>query len=134
VARLSTKGAEVCFKDNKAVIRTKDRVDIISATCSDLLYMVDMDKIQPTAFTTQSKQKPTSFAIWHRHLAYAGAETICQMMTENLVDRLDISGELSIGSLCEDCIYGKHTAHPYNDSKSREKKVLEQVYVNIVRL
>jgi len=53
------------------------------------------------------------------------------MMTENLVDGLDIFRELSIGGLCEVCIYGKHTAHPYNDSKSREKKVLEWVYVNI---
>jgi len=131
VAKLSTKGAEACFKDNKAVIRTKDGVDIISTTHSDLLYVVDMDKIQPTAFTTQSKQKPTSFATWHRCLAHAGAETICQMMTENLVDGLDISGELSISGLCKDCIYGKHTAHPYNNSKSREKEVLEWVYVDI---
>jgi len=52
VAKLSTKRAEACFKDNQAVIRTKNGVDIISATHSDLLYVVDMDKIQPTAFTT----------------------------------------------------------------------------------
>jgi len=61
MARLSTKGAEAHFKVNKAVIRTKNGVDIISVTCSDLLYVVDMDKIQPTAFTAQSKRKPTSF-------------------------------------------------------------------------
>jgi len=107
VARLSTKGAEVHFKNNKAIIKTKNKTDIISATQSGLLYMVDMDKIQPTAFTAQSKQKPTSFATWHRYLAYAGAETICQMMTKNLVNGLNIYGELSIGRLCKDCIYGK---------------------------
>jgi len=32
VARLSTKGAEVHFKNNRAIIRTKNRTDIISAT------------------------------------------------------------------------------------------------------
>jgi len=61
---------------------------------SGLLYVVDMDKIQPTAFMAQSKQKTTSFATWHRCLAYARAKTIYQMMTENLVDGLKIYGEL----------------------------------------
>jgi len=99
VARLSTKGAEAHFKNNKAVIKTKNGTDIISAMQSGLLYVVNMDKIQPTAFMAQSKQKPTSFATWHRCLAYAGAETICQMITKNLVDGLNICEELSISGL-----------------------------------
>jgi len=53
------------------------------------------------------------------------------MMTENLVDGLNICGELSIGGLCEDCIYGKHAAHLYNNNKPREKNVLEHVHINI---
>jgi len=44
---------EVC--DNKAIIRTKTGIDFILATCSGLLYVVEIDKIQPTAFTAQSK-------------------------------------------------------------------------------
>ena len=93
--------------------------------------MVEIHKPQPTAFVTQSKQKPTNFAIWHRCLAYAGAESICQMMTENLVNGLNIYGKSLIEGLCKNCIYGKHTAHLYNDSKSREKKILECIYVDI---
>jgi len=62
VTRLSTKGAKAHFKNNKAIIKTKNGTDIISATQSGLLYVVNMDKIQPTAFIAQSKQKPTSFA------------------------------------------------------------------------
>jgi len=131
VARPSTKGAEVNFKNNKAVIKTKNGTDIISAMQSGLLYVVNMDKIQPTVFMVQSKQKLTSFATWHRHLVHAGAEAICQMMTENLVDGLNICGELSIGGLCKDCIYGKHAAHPYSDNKPREKDVLEHVHIDI---
>ena len=38
---------------------------------------------------------------------------------------------LSIGGLCENCIYGKHTAHPYNNSRPREKEVLECIYIDI---
>jgi len=131
VARLSTKGAEAHFKNNKAVIKTKNGTDIISATQSGLLYVVNIDKIQPIAFMAQSKQKLTSFVTWHRYLAYAGAETIHQMMTKNLVDGLNIYGELSIGGLCKDCIYGKHTAHLYSDNKPREKDIFEHIHINI---
>jgi len=131
MARLSIKGAEAYFKDNKTVIKTKNRIDIISVIHSGLLYIVNIDRIQPTAFTAQSKQKPINFATWHRHLSHAGIETICQIITENLVDGLNVYGELSISSLCEDCIYGKHTAHLYNDSRPREKEVLECIYIDI---
>jgi len=53
------------------------------------------------------------------------------MVTENLVDGLNICGESSIGGLCEDCVYGKHTVHPYNDNKSREKEILECIHIDI---
>ena len=53
------------------------------------------------------------------------------MMTENLVDGLNICGELSIGGLCEDCIYSKHTAHPYSDNKPREKDILKYIHIDI---
>ena len=30
-----------------------------------------------------------------------------------------------------DYVYSKHTTHPYHDSKSREKKILEYIYIDI---
>jgi len=62
MARLSIKGVKVHFKNNKAIIRTKTGIDFILVTCSGLLYVVKMDKIQSTTFTAQLKQKHTSFA------------------------------------------------------------------------
>jgi len=131
MSKLSIKEAEANFKGNKAFIRTQNGTDIISATYISRLYVVEMDKPQPIALTTQSKQKPTSFAIWHKCLAHAGVEIIHQMMTENLVDGLNVCGESSISGLYKDCIYGKHTAHPYNDNKSREKEIFECVHIDI---
>jgi len=93
--------------------------------------MVKIDKPQPTALVTQSKQKPTDFATWHRHLAHAGVKTICQMMAENLIDGLNICSESSIGGLCKDCVYSKYTIHPYYDNKSREKEILEYIHIDI---
>jgi len=131
IARLSIKGAEAYFKDNKSIIRTKNRTDIISVIYLELLYVVNMDRIQPTAFTAQSKWKPTNFATWHRCLSHTRMETIHQMITENPIDGLNVYRKLSIGGLCKNCIYGKHTAHPYNNSRPREKEVLECIYIDI---
>jgi len=52
-------------------------------------------------------------------------------MAENLVDRLNICGKSSIGGLCKDYVYGKHTTYPYHDSKSREKEILEHIHIDI---
>jgi len=93
--------------------------------------MVEMDKPQLTTLITQSKQKLTNFTTWHRCLAHARTETIHQMITENLVDELNIYGKSSMGGLCKDCIYGKHVVYPYNDNKSREKEILECIYIDI---
>jgi len=131
LARMSIKGAEICFKDNKATVKTNTGVSIISATRSGQLYVVDMDKIQPSALMTQSKCRPTNFTTWHRCLVHAGTDTIHQMISKRLIDGLDVSGEPSIGGLCEDCIYGKHTAHPFHKNKLKESAVLKHVHINI---
>jgi len=52
-------------------------------------------------------------------------------MAENLVDGLNICSESSIEGLYKDCVYGKHTIYPYHNNKSREKEILECVYVDI---
>jgi len=53
------------------------------------------------------------------------------MITENLVDGLNVYEKSLIGGLCKDYIYGKHTTYLYNDNKSREKKILEHVHIDI---
>ena len=55
MSKLSIKGVEAIFKDDKAVIRTQNGTDIMSATQIGQLYIVEMDKPQPTALITQSK-------------------------------------------------------------------------------
>jgi len=131
MSKLSIKGVEATFKGDKAIIKTQNRTKVISAIQIGQLYVVEIDKPQLTALIIQSKQKSTNFAMWHRCLVYAGAETICQMMAENLVDRLNICGKSSIGGLCKDCVYDKHTTHPYHDSKSRKKEILKHIHIDI---
>ncbi|KAJ3552615.1 hypothetical protein NP233_g12840 [Leucocoprinus birnbaumii] len=53
------------------------------------------------------------------------------MISHDLVDGLNIKGELSMGGLCEDCIFGKHTAHLFNDINKPETDILEKVYIDL---
>ena len=36
-----------------------------------------------------------------------------------------------MGGKCEDCIFGKHSAHPFNDNGYRETETLERIHVDI---
>ena len=60
-----------------------------------------------------------------------GTETLWEMATKALVDGLNISGELDMRKRCEDCIFGKHTLHPFNDNRHQKTKVLERVYIDL---
>jgi len=52
LSKLSTKGVEVSFKENKAVIKTENGTDIIMTTQTKQLYVVDINNILPFALTT----------------------------------------------------------------------------------
>ena len=53
------------------------------------------------------------------------------MAAQNLVDGLDIRGELLIKGTCKDCIYSKQTAQPFYENTVRGTKVLEWIYIDI---
>jgi len=53
------------------------------------------------------------------------------MISRKLVDGLTTKGELSMNGLCEDCIFGKHTTHPFNETGSRETELLKRIHIDI---
>jgi len=53
------------------------------------------------------------------------------MATKTIVDGLNVTGELTMGGRCEDCIFGKHLAHPFNDNGYWETETLKRIHVNI---
>lgn len=75
-----------------------------------------------------------SFDIWHHRLGHAGADSIQEIVTKELVKGMNIQGELQIPKKCENWIYSKHSTHPFNIEGVKEKETLEQVYINIWRL
>ena len=131
VLKLSEKGANVSFNNRFAFITVKNGINIITATRLGQLYVVDMNKGLASAFTTQAKKTAVSFDMWHRRLGHAGADSIKELITKKLVDGLNTDGELMMKGRCEDCIFGKHSTHPFNNHGIREEEVLERVHLNI---
>ncbi|KAF9444569.1 hypothetical protein P691DRAFT_677327 [Macrolepiota fuliginosa MF-IS2] len=53
------------------------------------------------------------------------------MVTKELVDGLDVVGELELGGGCEDCVFRKMHAQPYNEEVMHERETLEQVHMDL---
>jgi len=53
------------------------------------------------------------------------------MAVKTLVDGLNITGELTMGGRCEDCIFGKHSTHPFNDNGYQETEISERTHIDI---
>jgi hypothetical protein len=53
------------------------------------------------------------------------------MLKEKLVDGINASGVAEMKSMCKDCIFGKHTTHPFNDSTPANTNVLECIHVDL---
>lgn len=131
VSKLVSKGAKVSFEGTIATVLSSTGDEIFTTTKTGQLYTVYTVDAPPTAFTTQSKQKATSFDIWHRRLGHAGTDTIKRMLSQNLVEGLNVKGGLEIGGLCKDCIFGKHATRPYNDTTPHEHDPLDRVHIDI---
>jgi len=56
------------------------------------------------------------------------------MAVKTLVDGLNITGELTMGGRCEDCIFGKHSTHPFNGNGYQEMEILERTHIDIWEL
>ena len=130
VSKLIAKGVDVNFNKNGAVIKLQTGEQVMSATKIGELFVLDMDR-KTSALVTQSKRKSVTFDIWHRRLAYTGAEKLKEMIMHGLVDGLNIHRDLKLDGQCKDCIFGKHTTHPYTDKGDREKEVLKRIHIDI---
>lgn len=132
VSKLVSKGAKVSFEGNKATVWNAEGRSVLTATREDGLYIVTVEKpIPPSLNVAQSKRKPVSYDIWHRRFGHVPTDIIHRMSREGLLDGLDALGGTQMKALCEDCIFGKHTSHPFNNPSSAEKDVLERIYIDI---
>lgn len=95
----------------------------------DGLYIVNTSG--PNINLVQSKNKVVPFNIWHHQLGHASVDVISTMAHECLVGGLNTSEEAKLDVLCEDCIFRKHTTHPFRDKPKVEMTPLECVYIDL---
>jgi len=58
-------------------------------------------------------------------------DSVKELITKRLVDGLNTNRELVMRRRYEDCIFGKHSTHPFNKPGTREDEVLERVHIDI---
>jgi len=131
VSKLTEKGTKLSFVGDTALATTKKGINAINAIHCSQIYIVKVETMPPTISLTQSNHKSVDFATWHRQLGHVGIETLCKMITNNLVSGLNIQGSTTIRGNCEDCIYGKHTTYPFNKNKAKETEALERIHINM---
>jgi len=134
VSKLVGKGMTVAFEGETARVKRPDGVTILVVVKRGGLYIVAADNVvngTSEVNTFQTKRKAMTFEIWHRRLGHAGAKTIMGIINSGLVDGLEVIGPTELKALCEDCIYGTHTMHPFHDSTATETNPLECVYIDI---
>jgi len=131
VSKLAAKGVKVEFDQHKAQVRSVSGTIIMMAKRCGCLYTIETTSRTPTALVSQTKWWPATFDTWHWRFGHAAPETIHEMAVKMLVDGLNITEELTIGGRCEDCIFGKHSTHPFNDNGYQETEILERIHINI---
>lgn len=89
--------------------------------------LVDMNK-SPSALVTKSVE---THQVWHCCFGHTSVKTIKIALAKNLVDGLELKGDLNVSGICEDCIYGKHTSCPYNAKVMLEGVPNEHVHIDL---
>jgi hypothetical protein len=114
VSKLVSKGARVSFEGDKAIVCNAEGTQIFAAMKRDGLYVVNV--IRTLANAAQVRRKGVPYEIWHRRLGHIQVNMISHMVKGDLIDGLNAEGEAKLRALCEDCLFGKQTTHPFNNT------------------
>lgn len=131
VLKLVSRGFKVSFEEKVATVRNGNGTIVLEAAKMNGLYVIPAETATPFIHAVQSKHKAVTFDVWHRRLGHIGMEVLRRMIKEKLVDSLNVVGNTEMEGMCEDCIFGKHTTHPFNDQIPAKTAPLQRVYINI---
>ncbi len=136
--RFDSAGHTATFGGGRVVFHNKSGESFLSGLGKAGMYLLDDVKqisdythIPFTAMNAKSLVNPASIEKWHRRFGHAGITGISNMARKSLVDGLDVIAAEPLPGRCEDCIYGKHTARPYDAEVVPETEALECVHVDL---
>ncbi|KAF8831255.1 hypothetical protein HHX47_DHR1000495 [Lentinula edodes] len=97
----------------------------------DKMYEVEILGTGTTSANySRARDRPVDILTWHRRLGHIGIHRILQMLNRKLVDGLNITNR-EVRGMCEDCLYGKATKHPFDEVLTHETEVLERVHLDL---
>ena len=74
---------------------------------------------------------PVDISLWHRCLAHRDYKSVKDMISKQLVTRIDIKSKQAPDLICEPCLSGKMNANPFSSSTTRASKPLELIHTDL---
>ncbi|KAJ3552016.1 hypothetical protein NP233_g12967 [Leucocoprinus birnbaumii] len=130
IPKICSLGYSVFFGLEEVLAKHLGGAIVLRGTMNEGLYQVPVVE-SPKAYLARSQRNPTSFDVWHRRFGHAGVDSIKNMARKGLVDGLDVVGDLEMEGSCEDCIFGKMHARPYDEEVVPEKELLECLHIDL---
>lgn len=133
INRFDKAGFNVVFGGGQVRFRDPNSREVLCGTGAGGMYLLSSPEVLdgPTVMTARSLTKPTTLDVWHRRFGHASVKKIREALAKNLVDGLDIRGNLTVAGLCKDCVYGKHAARPYDATVIPEGLPNDRVHINL---
>lgn len=105
-------GFSITFAGGQVKFQDPSSQDVLCGVDNGGMYLLGSlgGTNTPSAMTARSQMKPTTIKTWHRHFGHLSMKTIRKVLADNLVDSLEIKGNLTAPGLCEDCVYSKHAS------------------------
>jgi hypothetical protein len=130
VGRFDIAGFSVNFGNGRATFVDPDGINFMAGERLGSMYRLKLTN-PVHAMVAKSHEKPVNLEVWHRRFGHASVSSIRALAKQGLLDGLQFVGDVDEKGTCEDCIYGKHTARPYDEKFEKEKDVLERAHMDI---
>jgi hypothetical protein len=102
----------------------------MEALLSNGMYVLTFDDNNVSACVARSRDVPVDKATWHHCWGHIGNTGLEALISGINVNSLHVH-ESGMDSLCEDCILGKQTRHPFNGVHEVEKEAGEHSYPDL---
>lgn len=128
VGQLMSSGYSVLFEDGACVIRDKKSGQLVVnvSMAENKMFPLEVSNFNHYALVASKKSESTLWHLRYGHLNVKGLKLLsCKEMVHGLpkIESLE---------LCEGCIYGKQSKHPFPVGKSwRASKILELVHADL---
>jgi hypothetical protein len=130
VGRFDIAGFTVAFGNGHATFIDPAGTSFMTGKRDGSMYRLKLtDAVH--AMAAKSHEKPVNLKVWHRRFGHASVSSIRALAKQGLLDRLQVVGDVDAKGACEDCIYGKQTAHPYDKVFDKEEEVNEHAHIDI---